>query len=197
MSAIDLIGTAAGVGFLAGIRLYATVFVLGLLVRFRVIELSDQFVSLLPIASLPVLIASGVLTAVEFVSDKLPWFDSLWDSVHTVIRPIGAAALAFAAAGSMDPGLKTALILITSGVALTSHAAKAATRVAANHSPEPVSNMVLSLAEDLFVPLGLWLTVHFPLVVLGLVATFVVATLWLSRQVVRFLRRRFRPAAGA
>lgn len=196
MNALDLIGMAAGVGFLAGIRLYATVFVIGMLIRFRVIELSEQFSGLLHLGSTMVLVTAGVLAAVEFVSDKIPWFDSIWDTIHTFIRPIGAGVLAFTAANALDPGMKAALVLLTGGVALTSHSAKAATRVAANHSPEPVSNMVLSLAEDLFVPLGLWMTVHYPVIVLTLVILFLVAFVWLIRRVLRFLSERLKLSPG-
>lgn len=192
MNAIELLGTAAGVGFLAGIRLYATVFVLGLLIRFRVIELSDQFATLLPLASLPVLILAALLSVAEFVSDKVPWFDSLWDTIHTFIRPIGAAALAFTAVSDMDAGMRAALVLLTGGVAFTAHAAKAATRVAVNHSPEPVSNFVLSIAEDMSVPLLMWFTFHYPLVVLGAVIVFLVAFVWLVRRVIRFFRMRLK-----
>lgn len=192
MSVVDLLGTAAGIGFLAGIRLYATVFVLGLLIRFGLIELSEQFSSLLHLGSLPVLITSGLLMAAEFIADKVPWFDSFWDTVHTFVRPIGAGVLAFAAGSSLDPSLKTAVVLITGGVALTAHSAKAATRVAANHSPEPVSNWTLSFAEDMFIPLGLWLTVHHPLIVLVLVVLFLVGFIWLIRRVLRFLVQRLK-----
>jgi hypothetical protein len=194
MNVVELIGTAAGVGFLAGIRLYATVFALGLLIRFGLLELSDTFRHAIVLGSTPVLVTSALLTAAEFISDKLPWFDSFWDSIHTFVRPIGAAALAFTSLSGMDPALKTTLVLSTGGVALTSHSAKAATRVAANQSPEPFSNMALSIAEDLFVPLGIWFTVHFPLIVLALVIIFLLVFFWLIRRVVRFFKQRFRMA---
>ncbi len=194
MNVTELVGTAAGIGFLAGIRLYATVFVLGLAIRSGLIELTDTYQQALVLGSTPVLVTSGILTAAEFVSDKLPWFDSMWDTFHTFIRPLGAAALAFMALSEMDTGLKTALILITGGVALTSHAAKAATRVAVNHSPEPVSNWVVSFAEDMFVPMGIWFTTHYPVVVLVLVVVFLAVFLWSLRVIVRFFRQRFRMA---
>lgn len=194
MSVADLLGIAAGVGFLAGLRLYALVFTLGILIRFGMLSLTDQFQHLLILGSWPVLIASATMAIAEFVSDKLPWFDSLWDSIHTFVRPIGAAILAWTAISDIEPSLKVILVLITGGVALTSHAAKAATRAAANHSPEPVSNVVLSVAEDMFLPLGLWLTVHFPLVVLFLVLAFLIAFFWVIRKVIRFLRTRLKVA---
>jgi uncharacterized membrane protein len=194
MNIPEMLGTAAGVGFLAGIRLYATVFALGFAIRFGLIELSEDFHYALVLGSLPVLITSGVLAAAELISDKLPWFDSIWDSIHTFIRPIGATALALTATAGMDPGLRSALVLITGGVALTSHTAKAATRVAVNQSPEPVSNWVVSFAEDMFIPLGIWLTVHYPLLILGVVIVFLVVFFWLLRAVVRFFRKRLRPA---
>jgi hypothetical protein len=194
MNIPELLGTAAGVGFLAGIRLYATVFVLGFAIRFGLIELSETFSNALVLGSTPVLAVSGALAAAELISDKLPWFDSIWDSFHTFIRPIGAIALAITATGGMDPGLRSALVLVAGGVALTSHTAKAATRFAANQSPEPVSNWVLSFAEDMLIPLGVWLTVHYPIVILALVIAFLVAFFWLVRVVIRFFRKRFRTA---
>jgi hypothetical protein len=192
MNVTELLGTAAGIGFLAGVRLYFTVFALGMLIRFNLLPISERFESVLVLASLPVLITSATLAVAEFVSDKVPWFDSIWDTIHTFVRPVGAAALAFAAAGGLDPGLRTALVLFTGGIALTSHSAKAATRVAVNHSPEPVSNVVLSIAEDLAIPLGLWFTFHYPLVVLGVVVVFLVAFFWVIRKVIRYIRERWR-----
>jgi hypothetical protein len=131
-----------------------------------------------------------VLACVEFVSDKIAWLDSLWDTAHTFIRPIGAVVLAVTSVSSMDPGLRTALALLMGTVALSSHTAKSATRVAVNHSPEPLSNIFLSAVEDLFLPLGMWVTFHYPLVVLGLVVAFVVAVVWSIRKIIGFLRMR-------
>lgn len=194
MNVPELLGTAAGVGFLAGIRLYATVFILGFAIRFGLIELSEQFQNALVLGSTPVLAVSGILAAAELISDKLPWFDSIWDSFHTFIRPIGATALAITATSGMDAGMRSALVLIAGGVALTSHTAKTATRVAVNQSPEPVSNWAVSFAEDLFIPLGVWLTVHYPLVILTVIAVFLAVFFWAVRAVIRFFRRRFRTA---
>lgn len=194
MNIPELLGTAAGVGFLAGIRLYATVFILGFAIRFGLIELSENFQHALVLGSTPVLAVSGILAAAELISDKVPWFDSIWDSFHTFIRPIGATALAITATSGMDAGIRSALVLIAGGVALTSHTAKTATRVAVNQSPEPVSNWVLSFAEDMFIPLGVWLTVHYPLVILTVVVVFLAVFLWLARAVIRFFRKRFRTA---
>ncbi len=199
MNLWEMLGTAAGVGFLAGIRLYATVLCLGLLLRWNLLPVPDSFAPIGVLGSLPVILTAGVLTVAEFVSDKVPWFDSLWDTIHTFVRPIGAIALAVTASGGMESGMRTALILITGGVALSSHSAKAATRVAVNQSPEPFSNWALSIAEDLFVPLGLWMTMHFPLVVLALVTVFVAAVVFLIRMLIGFLRQRLfrRPAVPA
>lgn len=194
MNIPELLGTAAGVGFLAGIRLYATVFILGFAIRFGLIELSENFQHALVLGSTPVLAVSGTLAAAELISDKVPWFDSIWDSFHTFIRPIGATALAITATSGMDAGIRSALVLIAGGVALTSHTAKTATRVAVNQSPEPVSNWVLSFAEDMFIPLGVWLTVHYPLVILTVVVVFLAVFFWLARAVIQFFRKRFRTA---
>ena len=103
MDILTTLGSAAGLGFLAGIRLYFTVFALGLAIRLGWFEPSASMQHLTVLAHTPVLVASGLLVICEFVADKIPWFDSMWDAVHTFIRPIGAAALGLAAFGKVDP----------------------------------------------------------------------------------------------
>jgi hypothetical protein len=104
------------------------------------------------------------------------------------VRPIGAALLAWTTFGEGDPALKTAVVILCGGIALTSHASKAATRLAINHSPEPISNIVTSFAEDLFAPLGVWLSLKHPIFVLVLVLMFLAAFVWLSPRVFRLVR---------
>jgi len=198
MDAIGLLGTALGLGFAAGLRLYATVLALGLALRFDWLTLPQQLQGLNVLSHPVVLIVAAVAYLAEFVSDKVPWFDSLWDSVHTVIRPVGAAALGFTAFADMDPVVRTVLVLLCGGVALTSHTTKAATRFAVNHSPEPFSNIALSLAGDVAVPALVWLTMTHPLVVAVIVIILLVIFFWLMRKLLRIisegwiaLRRRF------
>lgn len=188
MDAISLLGTTLGLGFAAGLRLYATVLGLGLALRFHLLTLPEPMRALEVLAHPVVLIAAGVAYALEFISDKIPWVDSIWDTVHTVIRPVGAAVLAATAFGELDPVLRTVLVVATGGVALSSHASKAATRLAVNQSPEPFSNIALSLLGDLAVPAGLWLAFAHPVLTFCLVVAFLVVFFWLAAKIVRLLR---------
>jgi hypothetical protein len=188
MSTIDLLGSAMGLGLLAGIRLYATVFFLGLAIRFEWFELTPGLSHLSVLAETPVLLLSGAAFVVEFLADKIPWIDSLWDSVHTFIRPVGAAALAVTTLGTFDPMTTVMLALLSGGIAFTGHTSKAATRLAVNHSPEPFSNWALSLAEDLAVPAGLWIVFQYPAVAIGIASVFILVFLWLSPKVFRLLK---------
>jgi hypothetical protein len=188
MDAIQIIGTTLGLGFAAGLRLYSTVLVLGVALRFHWLTLPETLRPLEVLAHPVVLAAAGVAFVAEFFSDKIPWVDSLWDSFHTIIRPLGAAALAFTAFGQLDPAVRVVLVLLCGGVALSSHVTKAATRFAVNHSPEPFSNIGLSLAGDLFVPALVWLTIKHPLLTALLVAGLLAAIFFLLRKLFRLLR---------
>jgi hypothetical protein len=150
-------------------------------------HLSPAFSNLDVLAQMPVLILSGTACAIEFFADKVPWLDSLWDSIHTFIRPIGAAILGATALGSFDATTRTLLALLCGGVAFTGHTTKAATRLVANHSPEPFSNSALSFAEDLFVPAGLWVAFQHPAIAVGIVTAFLILFVWLSPKLFRLL----------
>lgn len=189
MDPVQLLGTTLGLGFAAGIRLYATVLALGLAIRFHWVTLPAAFQGLDVLSHPAVLGTAGLAYLIEFFSDKIPWVDTAWDAVHTIVRPLGAAALAFAAFATMDPVLRMVLVLLCGGVALTSHATKTATRLAVNHSPEPVSNIVLSLAGDVAAPALVWLAVNHPLMAALIVLVLLAAILWLMRAIVRVLRR--------
>ncbi|MBI4890170.1 MAG: DUF4126 domain-containing protein [Acidobacteria bacterium] len=189
MDALQLLATTLGLGFASGLRLYSTVLALGLALRFHWITLPASMKGLDVLAHPAVLIAAGVAFLVEFVSDKIPWVDSLWDALHTIIRPVGAALLAFAAFGQMDPLARALLTIACGSVALSAHAAKTATRLAVNHSPEPFSNLALSLAGDFAVPFLLWVVSAHPFLAVVLVAAFLVVFLWLARKIWGVLRR--------
>ena len=128
METLYLIGPATGLGFLAGIRLYATILTLGLAIRFDLIHLRDEFESLAVLADWWVIGLAGAAFLLEFVADKIPWVDSAWDAVHTFIRPVGAAFIALTAMGDVSPFAQVMIALLTGSVALTSHSMKAATR---------------------------------------------------------------------
>lgn len=189
MDTLELLGSALGLGFLAGIRLYLTVFLVGLGIRFGWLDPQDGFAHLSVLADSRVLIVAGLASAVEFFADKVPWIDTAWDAIHTFIRPVGAALIGMSAFGAVDPATKVAVLLLSGGIALSAHSTKAATRVMANHSPEPVSNAVLSTMGDILVPAGLWAVASHPLIVLGIVTAFVLLFLWCLPKIVRLLRR--------
>lgn len=187
MDAVQILGSAMGLGLLAGVRLYATVFALGLAIRAGWFQLAPEFSHLSVLADSPVLIASGLAFSVEFLADKVPWLDSVWDSVHTFIRPIGAAVLGATALGNFSPTTQVLIGLLCGGIAFTGHASKAATRLVANHSPEPFSNMALSVAEDVAVPAGLWVAFQHPEIALAIVALFLLVFAWLSPKLFRLM----------
>jgi len=168
----EWMGLVAGTAFAAGLNLYATVATLGLLHRFHVATLPPSLAAL----SHPVVIGVAlVLFAVEFVADKVPFFDNVWDAVHTFIRPPAAAILAYAAVAGIDEPWRIAAALIAGGVALTSHGTKASARAAVNTSPEPISNGILSTTEDV-IAIGLaWLAATHPVLTLVLTAILLAA----------------------
>lgn len=196
MHILEQLGLALGLASLAGLNLYLTVFLTGLLVRLDALHLAAKYQSLEVLGHDWVLIAAGVLYAIEFVADKVPWLDSLWDSVHTLIRPVGGTILAMQALGDMPPQVEVIGALLAGGAALTTHSAKAGTRLLANHSPEPVSNVVLSLAEDITVAAGTLVMLMKPVLALC-VFTAAIIVLWLVLpRMFRIIRRSFEIVRG-
>jgi hypothetical protein len=196
METLNPAAFALGLGMLAGIRLYATVFIVGLLLRFGRFPLPPGWQHASVLADTRVLVVAGIACAIEFVADKIPWVDSAWDSIHTVIRPIGAALLASSLFSNLDPVYQVLLILLAGGVALTGHSAKATVRLAVNHSPEPFSNMALSLAEDASVAGGLYLLAKHPWVMAGIALSFVALSAWLGPRIYRALRAEWAAIAA-
>jgi hypothetical protein len=135
------------------------------------------------------------MAAVELFADKLPLLDSLWDGLHTFVRIPAGAALAAAVFGDSGAAVAVAAALLGGTLTATTHLAKSGTRAAVNTSPEPFSNLMVSSAEDLLVPLGAWLAVSWPLVFLGLLGVFVVLAVLAIRLLLRGLRRLTRRAA--
>jgi hypothetical protein len=182
------LASALGLGMLAGARLYATVFAIGLLLRFDWVALPAAWQHAAVLADTRVLIVAGVACAIEFIADKIPWVDSAWDSLHTFIRPIGAALLTSSLFSTVDPVYRVLLFLLAGGVALSGHAAKAATRLAVNHSPEPFSNVAVSLAEDAAAAGGLYMLVKHPWAMAGIALGFLLLFAWLAPRIFRALR---------
>ena len=190
MEVLATLGRTLGFSIAAGVNLYATVAVLGLFARFGWVQLPDQF----KVFDNPWVIGiAGALYVVEFVADKIPWVDSMWDAVHTVIRPIGGAVIAVAALGEASPAVTGLIALLGGTAAASSHVTKAGTRVAINTSPEPFTNWGASLAGDAFVVGLSLLTLKFPLVALVVSVTLIVVMGWLARRLWRWLQPSLGP----
>lgn len=180
---VNVLGRTFGLALAAGVNLYATVAILGLATRFGWVDLPDQY----RIFDNNWIIAIAlVLYVVEFVADKIPWVDTLWDAVHTVIRPVGGALIAVASIGHAQPAFQAMVAIAGALLATSSHVAKASTRAVANTSPEPFSNWALSLAEDGFViTLGLLALTHpiaAAIVVVATIAVLIFGFSWLIRR---------------
>jgi len=186
MDPLITLGRTLGFSFAAGVNLYATVAMLGLASRYDWVDLPPQYAVF---DNTYVIGAALVLYVIEFFTDKIPWLDSLWDAVHTLVRPIGGALVAVASLGDASPGMTTMVALLGGTVAAGSHLTKAGTRLAANASPEPASNWILSIAEDVFV-VGLGaLALAYPVAALVVVLLLIVAVVVALATFVRLLRR--------
>ncbi|HEV3374934.1 MAG TPA: DUF4126 domain-containing protein [Candidatus Acidoferrum sp.] len=186
MNPVETLGLALGTGFSSGLNLYATVATLGLLQRYGVIHLPSS----LEILAHPwVLGIAATLYLLEFFADKVPYVDTIWDAVHTFIRPPAAGLLAYAAAAAAPPEWRWGAALLAGGVALTSHGTKASARAAVNTSPEPFSNWVLSFGEDLLAVWLTWMATAHPVATTVIVAGLVALSAFLLFYLFRFLRR--------
>ena len=187
---MDLItlGRTLGFSFTAGINLYATVAILGLASRYGWVELPPQFQAFNHDAVIGVAV---VMYLIEFFADKIPYVDSLWDVVHTAIRPIGGAFIAVTTLGDVSPTAEAFAALLGGTVAAGTHFTKTSSRAAANASPEPFSNWLLSLGEDLFV-VGLgYLALKYPVAALVVAGTLLILIVLFAAVIIRSVRRWF------
>ena len=174
--------------FASGVNLYATIAVLGLSSHYGLVRLPEQFRAF----DHPVIIGAAlVMYVVEFVADKIPWFDSLWDAVHTLVRPIGGALIAVTAIGDASPTGQALAALLGGSIAMTTHLTKAGTRAAANTSPEPFSNWLLSFSEDVLAVGISYGALRHPMIALTLAVVLLIVILACASLIVRALRRRF------
>ena len=188
MDTAQLLAVAAALGWASGLRLYLVMFLTGAAGYFGWVELPQG----LHVLQHPAMLgASGFMLFVEFFADKIPGVDTLWDMVHTLVRIPAGAALAAAVFGADQATWATLAALLGGTLAATSHVAKATTRAAVNTSPEPFSNIALSLGEDALVLGGSWLAVQYPLLFLIALLAFLIVALLLIRLIVRGLRRLF------
>jgi hypothetical protein len=180
------IAIAAALAWGSGLRAYAVIFAVGLAGVLGWVELPEH----LRLLQHPLVLgASGLMTAVEFFTDKIPWIDSLWDTVHSFIRIPAGAALAAAVFGDSGAAVSLAAAILGGTLAAGVHFAKAGTRAALNTSPEPFTNWTASLAEDAMVPLGLWLAISHPIAFIVLLVLFLATAVLLLRFIWRGLRR--------
>jgi hypothetical protein len=188
MDAISSFALASGLSWASGIRLYATVFIMGLLAKYQWISIPTS----LEILSNPIVIGvAGFLTVIEFLADKIPYIDSAWDSIQTFIRIPAGALLAMAAINSSDPLIATLSALLGGSLTSMTHATKAGSRVLINTSPEPVSNVATSFGEDGLFLTGGWLALMHPAIFIGVLLIFVLMMLWMLPKVWRGIKSIF------
>jgi hypothetical protein len=191
---LTTLGRTLGFSFAAGVNLYATVAILGLASRYGWVSLPPQFQAF---NSDIVIGAAVVMYLIEFFADKIPYVDSLWDVIHTAIRPVGGALIAIATLGDASPTVEALIALLGGTVAAGSHLTKTSTRAAANASPEPFSNWILSIGEDLFV-VGLgYLALKHPIAALVVAGTLLVLIVLFAAVIIRKVRAWFRRRAPA
>jgi hypothetical protein len=192
-SLLPQIGLAAGAATASGLRLYGTVAALGLLHRLGALHLPH---GLEVLSELPIVILASALYVIEFVADKIPAIDTVWDAVHTFIRAPAAAVLGFAAFSNVSESWRIAAALLCGTIALSSHGIKASTRLAINASPEPFSNWAASFGEDIALGVLMWLVVAHPVAAVVIAGVVVVAAALLATWIVRMLRKLFTRSAS-
>lgn len=197
MGIIELIGVASSVSLLAGWRIYLCVFATGLAMRTGWIDLPQHLHGLDALANPWVLAIAGVGLVAEFLADKIAWVDSLWDGIHTLVRPIGGALLAMAIIDPQNPAWQIASLLLGGSAALLAHGAKAGTRAAVNTSPEPFSNVALSTGEDIATGGLLVLVLANPVAAVAIAVLLTALTLYVLFHLRRLWKRMVRtnPAA--
>ena len=188
MEALSSIGVVLGSSWASGVNLYLSVAGLGIAHRVGWIALPGEMDSL---SNLLVIAVAILLYAVEFVADKIPYVDSAWDSVHTFIRPLGGAALGFMAMADAGTALQVPVALLTGTIAMDSHLTKATARAAINTSPEPISNSVASVTEDVSVAGVLFLIINHPIIATIVVILFIIFSIWFLKTMFRFLKKVF------
>lgn len=185
MDAISTLALASGLSWASGLRLYLTVFAVGMMAKFGVITLPDS----LAILTHPgVIAASGLLSVIEFLADKIPYIDSVWDSIHTFIRIPAGALLAMGAMNTSDPAIVAIAGLLGGSLAGATHITKAGSRALINTSPEPVTNIATSFGEESALITGGWLVFAHPMVFLGALVLFILIMIWLIPKVWRGIK---------
>lgn len=197
MGLVELLGVASSISLLAGWRIYLCVFAVGWAMRLGWLHLPQQVQSLDVLANPWVLTAAGIGLVAEFLADKIAWFDSFWDAVHTAIRPVGGALLALAIVDPADPKWQAVALLLGGSAALAAHGAKASARALVNTSPEPVSNVVVSTGEDVATGGLLAIVLASPFLAIGVALTLGGACIYVIFKVRGVFRRMFGGSKGS
>ena len=193
MGIMEIIGIAGSVSLLSGWRLYLCVFATGLAMRIEAIPIPEHLASLSVLANPWVMGIAALGALAEFFADKVMWLDSIWDTVHTLVRPIGGALLALAIVDPSDPAMQVIAFLLGGGASLAAHAGKAGTRAAVNASPEPVSNLAVSTVEDVATVGLLWAAYEYPYIAAGIALVLLGLTIWLILTLRRMIKGFFNP----
>jgi len=189
MEILALLGKYLGWAWASGINLYLTIASLGIANNIKLINLPHG----LDIISHPLIITVAIiLFLIEFFADKIPYVDSMWDSLHTVVRPGATAVLAFMGTADLDPAVRFSVTLVCAAIALDSHLIKASSRIAINTSPEPFTNIFASISEDVLVLAMLYAVIRHPVIAGILVVLFVLFSVWFLKIMFRFVRKVFR-----
>lgn len=193
MGIMEIIGIAGSVSLLSGWRLYLCVFATGLAMRLDVIPLPEHLASLGVLENPWVMGIAAIAAIAEFFADKVMWLDSAWDTVHTLVRPVGGALLALAIVDPSDPAMQVIAFLLGGGASLATHASKAGTRAVVNASPEPVSNMALSTVEDVATVGLLYFVYEYPVAAGAIALALLALTVWLLMTARRIIKRALSP----
>ena len=196
MGIMEIIGIAGSVSLLAGWRLYLCVFATGLAMRLDALPVPEHLASLAVLENPWVMGIAAFAAVAEFFADKVMWLDSVWDTVHTFVRPVGGALLALAIVDPSDPATQVVAFLLGGGASFLAHGGKASARAVVNTSPEPVSNAVVSTTEDVATVGLLWLVYEYPLVAGGVALVLLLLVIWslfLARRIIRRIFGRRQP----
>lgn len=186
---IEILGIAGSISLLSGWRLYLCVLATGLAMRFGVLPLPEHLAALQVLADPWVMAAAGLAALMEFFADKVAWLDTVWDTIHTLIRPLGGALLALAVVDPGDPATQAIAFILGGGASLLAHGGKAGARAVVNASPEPVSNVVVSTAEDVLTGGLLVLAYAYPAAAAAVALGLVALAIWLLLLARRVLQR--------
>ncbi|KAB2855240.1 MAG: DUF4126 domain-containing protein [Sphingopyxis terrae] len=199
MGLAEILGVAGSISLLSGWRLYLTILATGVAMHFGWLPLPEHLQALQILANPWVMGVAAVGTLAEFLADKIAWVDSIWDSVHSIVRPLGGALLALALVDSADPAWQVIAFILGGGGALISHSAKATTRAVVNISPEPYSNAAVSTGEDVATTGLLALVIAFPAVAIVIALLLLIAAVLVIialRKLLRSVRGGLKRALG-